>query len=455
MADNTTLPGTGDVIASDDIGGVKFQRVKTTFGPDGTATDVSATTPLPVAQNDCTILLSTTVSSTGAGTSIDSLGYSSISIQLSGLWSGDGFFETSNNNSDWYLIPVFSRDSIVLQDQISTEGLYVIRPTGRYVRFNCTNLTGNITFVALGRFSEGASPSDALSLALDARANTPMRIAPGVAGPTPQAQAFPVTFSNEERLDKCYTVPFLGSISGMNALTGTQDWLDVSQYSAVYLSLIGISASGSFVIETTNAIGSGITFPLVYRWDLFGISPINASLSPAASTNTNNAGVFVIYPNARYLRYRIAGVSNNNGLAMVRLCRIAPPTAVTGVNATITGTATTTPATPTQSFVNSAATTNATSVKGSAGTVHSITTSNTGAAAAYVKFYNKATAPTVGTDVPVFTITVPASGSVNLHGGALGMRFGTGIALAITNLAADTDTTAVAAAQVKVATSYI
>jgi hypothetical protein len=51
MADNTTLnPGTGgDVIASDDIGGVKYQRIKTGFGADGSYADVSETSPLPVA----------------------------------------------------------------------------------------------------------------------------------------------------------------------------------------------------------------------------------------------------------------------------------------------------------------------------------------------------------------------------------------------------------------------
>lgn len=50
MADNTTLnPGVGgDVIASDDIGGVKYQRVKLEYGEDGSATDVSLTNPLPV-----------------------------------------------------------------------------------------------------------------------------------------------------------------------------------------------------------------------------------------------------------------------------------------------------------------------------------------------------------------------------------------------------------------------
>lgn len=52
MADNTTLNAGsgGDVIATDDIGGVKYQRVKLDFGADGSATDVSSTTPLPVQQ---------------------------------------------------------------------------------------------------------------------------------------------------------------------------------------------------------------------------------------------------------------------------------------------------------------------------------------------------------------------------------------------------------------------
>lgn len=110
---------------------------------------------------------------------------------------------------------------------------------------------------------------------------------------------------------------------------------------------------------------------------------------------------------------------------------------------------------PTPSNISSAATTNATSIKTSAGTVYSVTASNTGASAAFVKLYNKASAPTVGTDVPVLTIPVPAGVAVNIPFGTTGHRFATGIALAITNLAADSDATAVAAAQVKVLTSYI
>lgn len=50
MADNTTLnPGSGgDVIASDDIAGVKYQRVKISVGADGAAADNSATAPVHV-----------------------------------------------------------------------------------------------------------------------------------------------------------------------------------------------------------------------------------------------------------------------------------------------------------------------------------------------------------------------------------------------------------------------
>lgn len=53
MADNTQLnTGTGgDLLSTDDIGGgVKVQRTKVQYGADGSATDVSSTTPLPVSQ---------------------------------------------------------------------------------------------------------------------------------------------------------------------------------------------------------------------------------------------------------------------------------------------------------------------------------------------------------------------------------------------------------------------
>ena len=49
MADNVGYtPGTGALVAADDVGGVLYQRIKPAFGGDNTAVDVSATNPLPV-----------------------------------------------------------------------------------------------------------------------------------------------------------------------------------------------------------------------------------------------------------------------------------------------------------------------------------------------------------------------------------------------------------------------
>jgi hypothetical protein len=49
MADNVGYtPGSGATIAADDVGGVLYQRVKVTAGPENSATDISEAFPLPV-----------------------------------------------------------------------------------------------------------------------------------------------------------------------------------------------------------------------------------------------------------------------------------------------------------------------------------------------------------------------------------------------------------------------
>lgn len=96
--------------------------------------------------------------------------------------------------------------------------------------------------------------------------------------------------------------------------------------------------------------------------------------------------------------------------------------------------------------IAAAASTNATSVKATPGKVYNITLYNNAAYAVFLKLYNKASAPTVGTDVPVLTVGVPATATggsrdINLDG----MDFSLGIAYAITKLVADNDTTVVVA----------
>lgn len=93
----------------------------------------------------------------------------------------------------------------------------------------------------------------------------------------------------------------------------------------------------------------------------------------------------------------------------------------------------------------SSASTNATSVKATPGTLFELTVSNPTATVAYFKLYNKASAPTVGTDVPIATYRIAATASagdtITLDFGANGKRFTTGIAYSLSGAAVATDTT--------------
>ena len=93
------------------------------------------------------------------------------------------------------------------------------------------------------------------------------------------------------------------------------------------------------------------------------------------------------------------------------------------------------------------ASTNATSVKAAGAKVFRIMGVNASAAVKYLKLYNKASAPAVGTDVPVATLALPV-GAFAHELTVYGLALGTGFAYALTGAAADTDTTALAAADV-------
>ena len=93
----------------------------------------------------------------------------------------------------------------------------------------------------------------------------------------------------------------------------------------------------------------------------------------------------------------------------------------------------------------SAATTNATSVKATGGRIGQIRGYNGAAASKFLKLYNKATAPTVGTDVPVLTFVLKANSEFVIDVSDLGICFSVGIAYALTGSVSDADTTAIAA----------
>ena len=96
MSNNSTLPATGDVIAAEDIGGVKHQLVKVEFGAAGAATPVSIANPLPItpgpASNQWGQALAVTA---GATATLATISGSTPGYQIKGLVAhglGDGYF---------------------------------------------------------------------------------------------------------------------------------------------------------------------------------------------------------------------------------------------------------------------------------------------------------------------------------------------------------------------------
>jgi hypothetical protein len=117
-----------------------------------------------------------------------------------------------------------------------------------------------------------------------------------------------------------------------------------------------------------------------------------------------------------------------------------------------TGTANANGARPYSYIAAASANQDAQVVKAAAGQVYGLSLFNTSAAARYVKFYNKATAPT-SADTPVLRAYLPAGGGAVVPID-IGVAFDAGISFRITTGYADNDANAATAGDVLVNAAY-
>lgn len=184
-------------------------------------------------------------------------------------------------------------------------------------------------------------------------------------------------------------------------------------------------------------------FPLYVQ-----VRVLNGSTAPASSTTATLA--FVHAEEQSLTPVQVEGGVQSAGANAIPVSVLGGSVIVSG-SLTSAGTTTNTPATPSNYSVVTTASTNAASVKATAGVLLEMSVSNVTATPVFVKLYNKASAPTVGTDVPVLTLQVPAN--TTLIENFASKRFTTGIAIAATAAAAATDT-GVAVAGVQIHGSY-
>ena len=275
----------------------------------------------------------------------------------------------------------------------------------------------------------------------------------------PDGDQAPFLFNNAGRLKVSAQPADIDTVTGTFTGAGQTIFIDCSRASNIVItSAVTVTATGhNAVFEYSNDSTNGTDG----NWKGLQVVRSNANTVDTATgvlTTTPVYGWEASVNGCKWFRVRTTAQTAGSVTYMLSPGAYAtepiPAIQVTGTQP-VSGTVTSNLATPTANNLNSAATTNPTAIKTSAGTLYNIAASNTGATAAYVKLYNKASAPTVGTDIPVLTLVVPAGGNVGFDLGTLGHRFTSGIGMAVTNLAADSDTTAVAAGQVKVLTSFI
>lgn len=216
------------------------------------------------------------------------------------------------------------------------------------------------------------------------------------------------------------------------AITAMQVWKQISaSVQAIATSIAGtltvathaVTQSGTWNVTVNAAIAAGTNLLGKVGFDQTTPGTTNAvsiaqlgSTTIATGNGTSSAGAL-----------RVAVASDNTPFGVV------PSPATSGG--------------PTVARIKAAASTNATSLKGSAGQIYGWALFNNATTARFVKIYNKASSPTVGTDTPAFTIIVPggtAGAGTNVEF-SMGIPLGTGVAYAITAGIADSDTTSTAA----------
>jgi hypothetical protein len=257
------------------------------------------------------------------------------------------------------------------------------------------------------------------------------------------------------------TQPVSGSVSVTNTgFTANNAASEVYNYTAT-----GAVANGTILVPSTDcsllrevsvhlvSAGSGFFF----RLELSN-NNINWVTCPAFVSNGvvsiaqyGTAGAIYTYNllGARFFRIVQAATQTAGTTTLVAYAsQQATPKLYQSVTGSVTAAPNTGSAPQLPSSYISLAGTNALVISAGASNFFALFITNTTAFMKFVKVYNRGTLPTIGTDVPTWTIGVPPMATIDISNSFAGARFLSGISIGITGGYAVTDTTPVAAGDV-------
>ncbi|MDB5165035.1 MAG: hypothetical protein JWL89_661 [Candidatus Saccharibacteria bacterium] len=225
-----------------------------------------------------------------------------------------------------------------------------------------------------------------------------------------------------------------------STVTGTAGSLNADGYPATDVSIynfLSVQITGTWVGTITFQASNDNS-----TW--FSTTLINTGgTNTAGNISTSANGMFYGPVTGQYFRVRMTSYTSGTASVSTVLKTIPVATHSVGTASLLAGRTTGGLA----GFrIKSAASTNATLVKASAAGLYGLVLSNDNAAKRYFKIYNKATAPTVGTDTPVTTILIPPSSTVSVTMSDIAVStLPTGLSFAITGAITDADTSAIGA----------
>lgn len=282
---------------------------------------------------------------------------------------------------------------------------------------------------------------------------------PNANGQTTSANSSPVVIASDQ------SVLSFKNTTGLAATTGT---ITTATSTVTATNMVGV---GSVTVTMAGTYaGVNISFEIFDGTNWIGVTAIqtnSATAAPVVSSGalTNNTVAWNVSPLLGVSQFRVRATAWTSGTANIIIMPSAQFVPMNlGAAATQVGTWTMqpgntanttpwlvrTPATTTSSglLINKVLTAAATTpvlIKASAAQIYGWHFANNATSARYVRFFNVATSPTMGTTSPTFVIPLPAGGGAVLDPNALGIPMATGIYYSITAGAADLDNTAPAA----------
>jgi hypothetical protein len=424
VADNTTLNtgAGGDTIATDDIAGVKHQLVKVEYGVADSATPVSTTNPLPVDQTNSTV---------ADGGTLPAKGVKSAGTQR----------------------VVLATDQPQLTNALKVDGSAVTQPVSGTVTATLGATTNAGATVKTSDYDTGAGTDTVTSF--------------GIALPASGGAVQGGTATNPVRTDPTGTTtqPVSGTVTASGPLTDTQLRASAVPVSLASAPSTAVTNAGTFAVQDSEKVADNAGFtdgttkvnPAGYIFDETAGTALTENDAAAARVDSKRAQVLVLEDATT--RGQRATVSAANALK-VDGSAVTQPASLASLPALAAGSALAGRVNLDPQTANglsifhlvSAATTNATNVKASAGQVYGWYVYNSNAAARKLVFHNTAGTPTAGASV-IFAIVIPPSSAANVEF-TMGLAFATGIAITTVTDLTDAGATAVGASDLIINVFY-